>query len=154
MEPEGRFWKPHSVQDEFLRLPSSIFEAFYGGAAFGGKSEVLLMLPIVKGWYKFPQFNGALFRRTFPQLEESLIHKSTTGMGLPGRGVTYRDFGGEYDKSRHVWTFPALDSYGRFLHKDGAKIRFLYAQSEDDVRQHDTSEFHYLGIDELTHFTW
>lgn len=138
------------MQEEFLRLPSTIFEAFYGGAAGGGKSDVLLMLPIVKGWYKHPQFNGAIFRRTFPELEESLIHKSDTGIGI--NGPTYWDFGGEYDKTRHVWTFTWIDDEGH--KREGGKVRFLYSQRESDVTQHDTAEFHYLGLDELTHFTW
>jgi hypothetical protein len=139
-------WKPHKVQEEFLRLPSTIFEAFYGGQAAGGKSDIILMTPIIKGYYKHPQFNGAIFRRTFPELEESLIFKSTTGIGW--QGPTYYDFGGRYDQQRHVWQF-----YGN----DGSRlgtIRFLYSLRETDVQQHDTAEFHYLGVDELTHFTW
>jgi hypothetical protein len=141
-----KIWRPHRVQEEFLRLPSSIFEAFYGGQAAGGKSDILLMYPIVKKLYLNPQFNGAIFRRTFPELEESLIQKSDTGIGY--QGPTYWDFGGKYDRSKHVWTF--FDDRGNQL----GKIRFLYSQRESDVLQHDTAEFHYLGIDELTHFTW
>ena len=146
-------WKPHRIQEKFLRLPSTIFEGFYGGQAAGGKSDVLLMGPIVKGLYKIPQFNGAIFRRTFPELEESLIYKSTTGIGY-GPGPSYYDLGGEYDKSKHVWTFYGpIAGQGPGSQRLGT-IRFLYSQRESDVLQHDTAEFHYLGIDELTHFTW
>lgn len=150
--PLTKQWKPHKVQEEFLRLPSTIFEGFYGGQAAGGKSDVILMGPIVKGLYRIPQFNGAIFRRTFPELEESLIYKSTTGIGY-GPGPSYYDLGGEYDKSKHVWTF-----WGQLEGLKGSQrlgtIRFLYSARESDVLQHDTAEFHYLGIDELTHFTW
>ena len=133
-------WKPHKKQEEFLRLPSSIFAGFYGGAAGGGKSDVLLMLPILKEWYKNGNFHGIMFRRTFPELEESLILSSRRGIGK--NGPSYRDFGGHYNPTEHAWTFPS-----------GAVLRFRYAKQEADVEQHDTAQFNYLAMDELTHFT-
>ena len=35
-----KVWEPHAKQVEFIEIPDSIFEAMYGGAAGGGKSEV------------------------------------------------------------------------------------------------------------------
>lgn len=126
-------WKPHPKQVKFLELPDSIFEGFFGGSAGPGKSEVILMYPIARRFIDHPRFKGIIFRRTFPELEESLIPRSHEW---------YPYFGGRYNASKHVWIFPS-----------GASIRFGYSDSENDVRQHDTAEYNYLGIDELTHFT-
>lgn len=128
-----KIWKPHPKQVKFLEIPDSIFEGFFGGSAGPGKSEVILMYPIARRFIDNPKFKGIIFRRTYPELEESLIPRSHEW---------YPYFGGKYNASKHAWVFPS-----------GATIRFGYSDSENDVRQHDTAEYNYLGIDELTHFT-
>jgi Terminase large subunit, T4likevirus-type, N-terminal len=142
-DPLTRIWRPArpkgwpagrlTPQEEFIALPDTIFEAFYGGAAGGGKTEILLMLPIVKRWVEHPSWHGIVFRRTFNQLEESWIPRSKEI--FPLLGATYND-------TKHAWTFPS-----------GAQFRFAYAERDDDVTKHDTAQFHYLGFDELTHHT-
>jgi hypothetical protein len=127
-----RVWKPHAKQVEFIRIPFSVFEALYGGAVGGGKSELLYMLPIVYGFHKVRGFHGVLFRETFPQLEASLILRAVP---------IYKALGATYDATKHVCTFP-----------DGAVIRFSYLENDKDARDHDTNEYQYIGFDELTAF--
>jgi len=137
IEPTSYIWKPNPGRQElFFSLPDSIFERFYGGAAGGGKSEAILNFPIIKGFYKHPKFKGIIFRRTYPQLEESLIARIKEPDSL------YSLVGGKYNAQDHVCTFPS-----------GATIRFSYLERDEDARDHDTAEYHYAGFDELTHFT-
>jgi hypothetical protein len=127
-----RTWKPFPRQEKFLSLPDEVFEGFYGGSVGGGKSELLVLLPILRGWHKVKGFRGIVFRRTMPELKESLIPRSEE---------IYKAYGGEYNAQDHIWKFPS-----------GATIKFSYLESMKDARSHDTAEFHYAAFDELTHF--
>ena len=127
-----RVWKPFPKQEKFLSLPNQVFEAFFGGAVGGGKSELLVLIPILMGWHKNKYFRGIIFRRTMPQLKESLIPRSEE---------IYKAEGGIYNASDHIWKF-----------QSGATIKFSYLETMADARSHDTAEFHYAAFDELTHF--
>lgn len=127
-----RIWKPFPRQEKFLSLPWEVFEAFYGGSVGGGKSELLVLIPILMGWHKNKYFRGIIFRRTMPELKESLIPRSEE---------IYKAEGGVYNATDHIWKF-----------ESGATIKFSYLESMADARSHDTAEFHYAAFDELTHF--
>lgn len=127
-----RSWKPFPKQEKFLSLPHEVFEAFYGGSVGGGKSELLVLLPVLKGWHKKRNFRGIIFRRTIPELKESLIPRSQE---------IYEALGATYNAQDHIWRFPS-----------GATVKFSHLESESDARSHDTAEFHYAAFDELTHF--
>ncbi len=122
---------PHPPQERFLWL--DCFEAFYGGAAGGGKSDALLMAALA--YVDVPGYAAILFRRTFPDLNQpgALIPRSKEWLSKsPARW-----HGGE-----HRWTFPS-----------GATLTFGHLQREDDKLQYQGAEFQFAGFDEQTQFT-
>jgi len=124
-------WMPTPRQEAFLRSPA--YEVLFGGAAGGGKSEALLA-----GALQFvdnPHFRGLVLRRTFADLERSLIDRS--------RGM-FRLFcpEAEYNETKKVWRFPS-----------GAQLYFGHLEHEKDKFAYQSAEFSYIAFDELTHFT-
>jgi predicted phage terminase large subunit-like protein len=103
----------------------------YGGECGGGKSEALVAAPL--RWIHHPDFRAILFRRTFPELEKSLIDRSSK---------LYPYFKASYNSSKHYWIFPS-----------GARIYFGHLEHDKDVFSHQSAEYQYLGWDELTQFT-
>ena len=74
-----------------------------------------------------------VFRRTFPDLEKSLIRVS---LEIYPREVA------SYNSSKHVWVF-----------KNGSIIDFGYIDNEKDVYKYQSAEYDVVRFDELTHFT-
>lgn len=126
--------KPHDVQEKLLQLPDQVFEALYGGAAYGGKSWILTLLPLFRGFYKFRGFKGIIFRRKFPDLEREIIRLSKE---------YYPKTGAKYNEQKHSWEWPEFNSYMDFGH----------VQHDSDISMYDSSQYNYCGFDELTHFS-
>lgn len=132
LEPEHEVtWRPNAgPQSKFLA--SNAFEALYGGAAGGGKSDALLMGAL--RYVHVSSYRALLLRRTFPELLRSLIPKSFTRyLAIGGRPVM---------SSQPHWTFPS-----------GAVIEFGHLQHDHDVHKYQSAEYQYIGFDELTSFT-
>jgi phage terminase large subunit len=105
----------------------------FGGAAGPGKSKALLMEAIAQA-VDHPGSNTLVLRRTFPELEQSLL--------LYFRRDVPRHAYKSYQDSKHVVTW-----------WNGSTTWFGYCQNENDVYQYQGSEFLFIGIDELTLFT-
>jgi hypothetical protein len=138
-------WRPNVKQEPFLALPLTIKEAFYGGGAGSGKSDVLLYYPLVWKWHEHPRFKQVFMRRTFPELRNEIVPRSRE---------IYRRFGASFNKSDMAWTFPRPDQAGGTgLGNQGAIIYLGHCEHEDDVHKYDSMEINLFSPDELTSFT-
>lgn len=133
-EQERRDYSPHAPterQQAFLAL--SCREAFYGGAAGGGKSDALLMAALQE--VHRPDYAAILFRRTY------------TDLALPGAIM---------DRAKE-WLIPQGVGWNqvdrRFGFPSGATLSFSYLQHDLDRFRYQGAEFQFVGFDELTHFT-
>src|SRR5687767_10105343 len=142
---DKNFWKPNRKQEQFLAIPTSIKEAFYGGGNGSGKSDVLLVYGIVHRWHENPRFKQVFMRRTFPELRNEIIPRS--------RDI-YTKFGATLNRSEMCWTFPRLDQYGGTgMGNMGAMVFLGHCENEDDVHKYDSMEINLYTPDELTSFT-
>lgn len=117
-------------QKQFIE--SDAFETLFGGAAGGGKSYGQLIDALLFA-LKYPKSKQIIFRRTFADLEKSLIRVSLE---------TYPRKIASYNTAKHTWTF-----------KNGSIIDFGYIDNEKDVYQYQSAEYDIIRFDELTHFT-
>ena len=123
-------WKPISRQQEqFLALPDTIKEGLFGGSAGPGKSEVLMMYPIVREFTNHGKFKALFTRRTYGELKLEIIPRSRE---------LYSAFGGKFNKSDLVWEFPS-----------GALIFFGHIENENDVYKYDSMEINLYLPDEV-----
>lgn len=107
-------------------------EVLFGGAAGGGKSFGQLVDALLFA-LKYPKSKQLILRRTFAELEKSLIR---TAQGL---------------YPRDIFTLNSSTHTGRFA--NGSCIDFGYCASESDVFQYQSAEYDVIRFDELTHFT-
>jgi hypothetical protein len=107
-------------------------EAFYGGAAGGGKSDALLMAALQ--YVDQPGYAALILRRTFAQLD------------LPGaimsRSKEWLTGAAHWNDDRKTWTFPS-----------NATVTFGYLENDNDVYRYQGPEFQFVGFDELTQFS-
>ena len=122
---------PTERQAAFLLLDCQ--EAFYGGAAGGGKSDALLMAALQ--YVDRPGYAALILRRTFKQLDLPGAIMARAKEWLIGRpGVHWNDDG-------KTFTFAS-----------GGTLTFGYLENENDVFRYQGPEFQFVGFDELTQF--
>lgn len=105
---------------------------FYGGAKGGGKSKGLRLIMLLRR-FQYQGSHGAIFRRTYPELEGNHIRPLFE-------------------------EFPALKTYwndGKKLLSlpNGSFLQFCHAQNEADIDLYQGREFHDLAIDEAGQWT-
>ena len=125
------FYEPFPQQKEFHDSASKY--RLFGGAAGPGKTKALLYEAILQA-HKHPGVDTLLLRRTFPELEASLITYF--------RRDVPRELYEKYNEAKHIVTW-----------LNGSTTRFAYCDSENDVYRYQGAEYLFIGVDELTHFT-
>ncbi len=113
-------------------IMSTADEVLFGGAAGGGKSWAQLIDAFLFA-IKYPKSKQLIMRRTFPELNRSLIMKSQE---------IYPQEMCSYKVAKSMWVF-----------NNGSIIEFGYCESESDVTIYQSAEYDIIRIDEVTHFT-
>lgn len=117
-------------QKEFM--DARVDEVLFGGAAGGGKSEGQLR-DALEYALEFKKSKQLILRRTFPELEKSLIRR-------------HLEF-----YPRDIYTYNSSNHMGKFI--NNSIIDFSYCDSEKDVYKYQSAEYDVIRFDELTHFT-
>ncbi len=124
-------YKPFPQQLKFHKSKAKY--RLFGGAAGPGKTKALLYEAIYRA-HLHPGVDTLLLRRTFPELEASLITYF--------RRDVPRELYEKYNEAKHIVTW-----------LNGSTTRFAYCDTENDVYRYQGAEYLFIGVDELTHFT-
>lgn len=114
-------------QKAFLQAIEETPITFYGGAKGGGKSKGLQLIMLLRR-FKFPGSTGAIFRRTYPELEGN--HIRPLFQAFP----QLREY---WNESKKLLSLP-----------NGSTLQFCHCNNEADVDLYQGREFHDLAIDE------
>lgn len=121
-------WTPFKKQELALSCPA--FELLYGGAPGGGKSDVLVVNPLMN--LKHKGFKALILRRKYIDLERSLIMRSHEL--YRGRGT--------YNAQNKRWLFA-----------NDCSIEFGHCQKVSDVYNYQSAQYSFIGIEQLEQFT-
>lgn len=114
-------------------LLDGVREVFYGGAAGGGKSDALLMGALQ--YVDVPGYAALILRRNYKQL-------SLPGALLDRAAEWLRPTSAKWHAGQKQWTFPS-----------GATLTFGFiGPNREDRSKYESSEFQYIGVDEVTQF--
>jgi predicted phage terminase large subunit-like protein len=125
---------PHPAsprQTAFLNLNDEP-EVLYGGAAGGGKTDALLMAALQ--YVDQPGYAALLLQKTYADLSKPGCLMPRSHEWLNGLA----DWSGELKQ----WRFPS-----------GSVLQFGHLGTETDKYNYKSSEFQFIGFDELTQFT-
>ncbi len=125
--------KPYPKQAAFMLLDCK--EAFYGGAAGGGKSDALLMCALQ--YVDVPGYSALIFRKTHADLIKpgALIDRALTWLAPWLQNKTVR------------W----VDKEKKFVFPSGATLQFGYLETAKDRFNYQGGEYQFIGFDEVTH---
>jgi hypothetical protein len=123
-----RVIEPHPRQKYAMQCPAD--EIFFGGAAGGGKS-FLLLFEVARGAADYGKnFRAVIFRKEYPMLEQLQIYLLGMFSGM-----------GSYNQSKH-----------NFIFNNGALLQLRSLEKDRDVEKYQGQEYGFIGFDELP--TW
>lgn len=124
---------PYAKQAAFMLLDCK--EAFYGGAAGGGKSDALLMAALQ--YVEEPGYAGILFRKSFADLIKpgALIDRALQWLS-------------PWIATKEIkW----VDKEKKLVFPSGAILQFGYLETYSDRLNYQGGEYQFIGFDEVTH---
>lgn len=130
-EPALIQWQPFPNSPQELAYFSPADELFYGGAAGGGKTDLLL------GLAGTAHTSSVIFRREFPRLR-AIIERSRAIYNAVGTSHAKDSF----NESLHIWRLVS-----------GRMIEFAAIQYEEDKQKQQGRPRDLYGWDEITEFT-
>jgi len=119
-------------QRQFLNTIEDRSVTFYGGAKGGGKSKGLQLIMLLRR-FKYAGSTGAIFRRTFPELEGNHIRPLFQA---------YPQLREYWNEGKKLLTLP-----------NGSTLQFCHCANEADIDLYQGREFHDLAIDEAGQWT-
>ncbi len=114
-------------QQQFAKSIESTPVTLFGGAKGGGKSAGLRKIFLMRR-FQYPGSVGAIFRKTYPELEANHIRPMFE---------EYPELRQYYNESKKVLSLP-----------NGSTIQFCHAASEKDLDLYQGREYNDLGIEE------
>jgi hypothetical protein len=125
---EDPLWRPFAGPQTFALLTEAD-ELFYGGAAGGGKTDLLLGTAIEDHW------QAIIFRREFAQLK-----------GIKQRGDELLQGKARFNSQQQSWRFLAPNLRGKV-------VELGACQNVGDEQKYQGRPHDLKGFDEITHFT-
>lgn len=121
-------WWPQPGPQSALLFAKKIPEVLYGGAKFGGKSDGLLgdYLSDLNRYGK--NWQGIIFRSSYPELEE-ILRRSLE---------LFPKAGGEWKEGKRKWDFA-----------NGASLKLRFLESVKDFYRYNGHSYPWIGVDEL-----
>lgn len=114
-------------QQEFYDKVENVPITFYGGAKGGGKSAGMRYIQLLRR-IKYPFSHGAIFRRTYPELEGNHIRPMF---------AQFPELRRYYNSTKKILSLP-----------NGSTLEFCHCKNDADVDLYQGREFHDLGIEE------
>lgn len=140
LRPKWSIYIPHDPtpkQLAYLLLPHR--EAFYGGAAGGGKSDALLMGALQ--YVDVPGYAAMILRKTLSDLKQpgALLDRAHSWLA---------NTDAKWIAGEHTYYFPTYDADGDMA--EPSKLTFGYIGQTDAYTRYQGIELQYCAYDELT----